>query len=447
MKKNKNTKENVFQLIYRISAIIFLIFIPEIVILKSITAKSGYSEITKIRTNFCLGFSIFIFILFIVDFIMNKETRKKVLSKKIILVFIGFLLWCLISTLFSSDIEKSLYGIEYRYGGFFEYLSCFSFGILGFSLNQKSRSIYFKLFTFIALIIAAVNVYNLKVSGNYLPTNDYSGIFYNINHYGYFISYSVIVVIFLFLNEKNIILKIVNFIIFCFFTYILIVNNTFGAYLAVLLTLIFICIYCGRKNKKIEFLILLAAFVTLSAITTYNNEYIVRNNFEEFFGDINIINHELKHSEYELGHDANNISYVGNYRGKIWIYAFKYSLRKPIVGYGLDNLASTYLKDYIYIDTPHNLILNLAATVGYPGMLLYVGGLIALIIKGIKRIKKNNNDLENLVVFLLIDHFISSMFGVTLYYVIPYFIVFLGMAVDLFDIKENKLKIDKKESL
>lgn len=440
MKKNKNIKENIFQLIYKISALFFLIFIPTIVIIKSISTNSGYSELTKIRTNFCLGFSVFIFILFVVDLILNKETRKKVLSKKIILIFIGFLLWCLISTIFSSDIKKSLYGIEYRYNGFIEYLSCFSFGILGFSLNQKSRNIYFRLFTFIALVIAAVNIYNLKVSGNYLPTNDYSGIFYNINHYGYFLSYSVIIVIFLFLHEKNLIIKIVNFIIFCFFTYILIVNNTFGAYIAVLVTLIFICVYCGIKNKKIEFIILLTAFVMLSVTTTYNNEYVVRNNFEELFGDFNTINHEIKHSEYELGHDCNNISYIGNYRGKIWIYAFKYSLRKPILGYGLDNLGSTYSKDNIYIDTPHNLILNLAATVGYPGMLLYVGGLIALIIKGIKRIKKNNNDLENIVVFLLIDHFISSMFGVTIYYVIPYFIIFLGMAVELFDTKNEKIK-------
>lgn len=444
MKKNEITKEKIFQLIYMISSIVFLLFIPIIVIIKSKNMIDGYSELTKIRTNFSLGFSIFIFIVFIIDLILNKEKRKRVSSKKTIIIFLLFLIWCSISTLFSSNIEKSFFGIEYRYNGLIEYLSCFSFGILGFSLNQKNRKLYFRIFTIMALVVAALNVYNLKVSGNYLPTKDYSGIFYNINHYGYFISYSIIVIIFLYLYEKKIILKIVDFLVFCFFIYILIFNNTFGTYIAVLGTLVFICIYCGIKNKKIEFLILLAAFTTISVTTTFNDEYIVRKNFDELFGDLSIINHELKHSKYELGHDGNNISYVGNYRGKIWIYAFKYSLKKPIVGYGLDNLASAYLKDNITIDTPHNLILNLAATTGYPGMILYVGGLIVLIIQGLKKIKKNNNDLENLVVFLIIDHFISSMFGVTIYYVIPYFIIFLGMAVDLYDTKEKKLKIDKK---
>ena len=448
-------KENIFQFIYVISSIVFLIYIPIIVIIKSSVKDYTYSEITDARTRFCFIFSIITFMVFIINMIVDRDKFKELLKKKTIFLFLGFLFWCYLSTSFSSNIKNSLYGIEYRYNGLFEYLTYISFACLGYSLNDKNRIFYFRIFTFIALIIGALCLYNVNINGILLPTNDISGIFYNINHYGYFISYSVIIVIFLFFHDKNIIMKILDYLVFAFFTYILIINNTFGAYIAVLGTLLLLSVYAVKKKVKIKYILLLLIFVILSVKAEYNGERVVTENFNQLLYDFKIINNERKYSQYELGDDNNYISYVGNYRGKLWIFAFKYSLRKPIVGYGLDNLSAQYEKDNIPIDTPHNLILNLAATVGYPGMLLYISGLIIIIIKGLKRIKINDH-IKNLALFILIDHFISSMFGITIYYVTPYFIIILGMAIKLYDDelvmknahkKNRKLQFDKIKSI
>ena len=439
----KINRKNIFEYIYLLLAIVFLIFIPIVVVYESYIG-SGYSYITKIRTNFSIIMSVIIFLVFLLDLAINKDKVKEIKTRKTILIFIGFLIWCYISTSFSSNVKNSLYGIAYRYNGLIQYLSYLGYGILGFSLSEKNRVRFFRLFTFTALSIGLLSIYNVELGKNVLPTQDYSGIFYNINHYGYFITYSVIIVIFLFIYGKNIILKIIDYFIYIFFIYLLIINDTFGTYVAVLGTLIIMVVYAFKKNIKILYLILMSSFIILSIFTSYNGKYLIRDDLEELFTDLNLVREQ---SEYNIPIDdvSNNILYVGNYRGTLWIHGIRYSLEKPIVGYGLDNLRNRYLDDDIDIDHPHNLIINLAATVGYPGMILYISALIILIIKGLRRMRDNNH-LTNLLLFILINHFISSMFGITIYYETVYFIIMLGMAVKVFDVKkETKTDLIKKK--
>lgn len=57
-----------------------------------------------------------------------------------------------------------------------------------------------------------------------------------------------------------------------------------------------------------------------------------------------------------------HIRYLGIYRGELWYYTFDLIKKKPIIGYGLENIINEYKDNYTMEsgnDMPHNLILYL----------------------------------------------------------------------------------------
>ena len=110
----------------------------------------------------------------------------------------------------------------------------------------------------------------------------------------------------------------------------------------------------------------------------------------------------------------------------MWKYGIKIFLQKPILGYGADNLSSEYKKYNIEQDRPHNLIINLLATSGIPGFILYISGIATILFRGFKRLK-DNDVIYSIVLFVIIAYLVSSMFGNSMYYTSPYYFIYLGI--------------------
>lgn len=434
MKRVSDSFLKVFQYIYLVLSLIYIVGIPFIVVYMSSVNKYNFLKISRLTTFYSLVLCLVTFVVFLFELTLNKKRREMVFERKVILIFLLFFVWCGLSTFFSSNVHDSFFGVPFRYGGFLQYLSYISFAILGFSLNEKTRKIYFRVLFFASIIIGIMTLFNGKVSWYKLPTNEICGIFYNINHYGYYLVYTIVVSIFLFLYDKNIIVKVIDFFGYILLLYILIINNTFGCYIAVLLTIIILFLYF-IKNRENELLMtfLLVPLIFLSVIVRYNDDYVVASNFKELFNDVSVIfdsdNEKLPIDDFD-----NKINYIGNFRGGLWVRGIKYVFEKPLFGYGLENVSNRYLKDHIDIDMPHNLILQLSMTVGIIGMLLYIAGVLIVLIVGLRNTKKDDI-LSLLGYFVLIAHLISAMFGVTIYYVTPYFVIILGACIR--NMKEN----------
>ena len=430
-KKLKKEKNNVFSIIYEILLYIYMLFVPVFII--STNVFSEYFNTFK-TADTIMWFSIFIciitFVIIVTGIIKGKKPDFSNIKVEMILL-VMFISWCYISTLFSIDIKDSLLGVSVRYCGLIQFLSYFMFGYLGYSLNDKGRLRVLRLFLSISTIIAILSILQYHFSVNILPLNSHSsitGIFYNSNHYGYYIVYSTIISIFLFLYDKNKILKSLNFIIYILNIYLLIINNTFGCYIAVLLSIILLFFYI-LKTKRIKnylYLFIIIPFILLSVFVNDNGYYYEKENFHELLTDLNIIVDTPVNEDIVEEYDP--IWEVGNYRGSLWLHGIKYSLEKPAFGYGLENSDKRYSRDGIDIGHSHNLIINLTTTIGIPGMLFYISGLIIVLIKLFKNMKKENI-IMNMCCFIIIAHLISSMFGVTIYYVTVYFIIILGMAL------------------
>jgi O-antigen ligase len=190
--------------------------------------------------------------------------------------------------------------------------------------------------------------------------------------------------------------------------YTLVLNNTFGCYLAVLFICIFIPILFRLANIKFSVLHLLPLFM-LIAITLFTNPEFIGTNFTQ------------------LANDTDNLTDAsGSGRWILWKTTFEAILEKPLLGYGPEGMAWVFDAQGLNNDRPHNELLQYAASLGIPGLLCYLSALVLLWRKFWKARKQADLVLLT-AACTVVAYFISSLVGNTMFYTTPYYFMFLGL--------------------
>ena len=313
------------------------------------------------------------------------------------------------------------------------YLNYAGYFLCAFLLKDKKlRKIILN--TFIIASLFLIFTTRITLNGERL-TNIFANmhidaaVFAQFNHYGYYLMMTLMCSLGLFITEKNKSIKIAYLIAFAIIGYALIYNDTFGCYLATSVILIVYGIYSLIKKKDRKLMLTaIAIFTLLSCVTFKDNENLAFKNVKTFGRDIRTI--IFKVTGIEIGDlDEEKIEEdfekAGTNRMELWVNGIKFMLDRPILGYGPDNLRPLYADLDIEQDRPHNLLIQLATTSGIPGMLLYVTAVGIIVVKGIRRLLKNN---EKGKIFLIVvaTYLVSAMFGNSMYYTSPYFFIFLG---------------------
>ncbi len=350
--------------------------------------------------------------------VMNKKDYKKFL-----LLFI-FFLWSALCSFKASNFSFAIYGNSYRQEGLLTYFLYGGYFITAFYLVKKDYVLKFMKLLSIASVLLCLFQYILGPIEN-------TSIFYQFNHFGYYLMISVIATIFNFKIEKVLSKKIFYFIIYLYLLYELIINNTFGCYLALLITLTIYFIYSIFMKKNFKYiLVLLFSFLILSLIVKDDSgEIIAKQNITVFINDIVTI---------VTGEDMEAIEKAGTSRGILWKKGIEFIMEKPIFGYGLDGVGDEYQMEDIATDRPHNIIIQMALFTGIPGMIMYIGFVIFLYVKKLIMIRKSD-ELGAAMFFITVCYFISSMFGNSMYYTSPYYLIFLGFLMRNIYSKKEKL--------
>lgn len=300
-----------------------------------------------------------------------------------------------------------------------------------------------------------------------------SGIFHNSNHYGYYLSICVIVAAVMFMksslkdkegkyNARQIIISLLYLVSYIIMLKMAILNNTLGAYLGICASVIFMLIYAliPKIQEKFDYLkeicctLIIIAVLAIFSATTVNadNQNIVYNNFSGIFNDLKILmgvtdesteiieeNSESSITEEESDKEEESaVANIGSGRGILWEKAAIFALQKPIFGYGLENIKYEYDEQFgINEGRSHNLILQLAATTGIVGMLLYMVGIASIWIRKLKYIKQWDI-YECLGMFVIVSYIISSIVGNSAFYTSGYFYIFVGfVALNYKEIDKN----------
>ena len=437
-----------------------LLFIWMIIpILKMIQGVSLFTVIYEYRFMEIVGIiGIYLFAFEIYKKIKTSDNKKLLIKELLpIIILVGYLIWTLISCILAQDRQKAFYGDAYRKEGFITYLIYAGFFACAFLIkSDKLKRCLLNSF----IIVAIINIILINLTNNSIQMlkifhfkNIQVGVFSNSNHYGYYLLLATITACLSFIVEKNKIIKSFYGLAYLILIYNLILNNTFGCYIAFAITMILFFVYCiYQKKNRVITVVSVLILIIISCFVQYNGKNVVVNNAKTLFNDISSILDVAKNRnnykiEENVQNENNNISKsenntknnsainseaekrlenAGSGRAQLWKYGLKIFLDKPILGYGTDNLESEYKKYNIEQDRPHNLIIQLATTSGLPGCILYIIAIGLILVRAFKKLN-DSNSIYTIVFFAIIAYLISAMFGNSMYYTSPYYFIFLGI--------------------
>ena len=410
-------KGNIFKYI-----IIGSLIIPLIILIISPFGKNTFKPILWFELILCSGLaSLVSFFYYIYHKDKNDKWRIKDLIPLIILSI--FLIWTFISCLLSNNIMVSMFGDDYRKEGFITYIAYAGFLLGGILTKKEEQKIYFKLFVIVAAIISLFTMFKCGFTDLFFEGNTpYQSIFRQFNHFGYFLFMAIVCNINLIIISNNKKEKIFYFITYLITSFMLMLNNTLGCYLAVLGSMFFLFIYYFfiKKEKRIILTIIICIFVGISFIPVRKPEAGMAVQLYSNVAKVLNVNYtKLDTRSEQLKFDS-----IGTYRGSLWRQAIKLIKEKPITGHGLDNIRTRMYGN----DRPHNMILQMSVYTGIPGMLLYVSSILMIVFKTLKKIKKLDSTIVT-AISVVIGYIILSITANSMYYTSLYYMIFLGFCI------------------
>ena len=340
------------------------------------------------------------------------------------------LIWTILPICFSVDPIGAIWGISQLADGYITHI--YMLGVLGcvYMITdplQKEKLIWiFIIITDILAIIMLAYQYDIPFICRFTAATGVS-VYTNSNHYGYIIVMAYTAVIGMYykeqLREKNILRRLLCVASMVINAYALMINDTLGAYLAIVFTAIVLLILWGVyiRGFKIMYvlpLIILGIFTILSfqGFITSKLGSTIGPSLVVFFQDL-----------FKVSQKSEGYRHAGTDRIGLWIDTIKKIMENPILGYGPEIIVDRS-NNYILWNTPHNEFLECAFFLGIPGLVMYLGGLIQLCINKCKTLRKLS---ENAVIAagVVIGYLASSFFGVRKFNTVCYFFVFLALLI------------------
>lgn len=395
--------------------------------------KIGYKNLYMhyfICTIYFIGsIGIITYIIYLIKLIRQEKISIKRFVPEILLIVL--LIISIVSSFLSEHPQMSFFGDTYRKEGLIVYTMYIGFILLS-SIIKDSK--YIK-YLFMGMIVVCLIITITPLFGYNFTYDGFTNIFHNLNHYGYYLMINTMIALFMFINNDKLYQKIIYMLIYIFFLYLLIRNDTFGSYLAIFATLMFLFIYSLiKKYKRIQILSIILVFIVTSFLVSYydikigekqnltHTKGLVLNNLYFLKKDIKDLTN--KDGKIEEG--------TGSYRIVLWNGAWKYTLEHPIFGGGMECLQFYYMKEsgqyYTkYNDRPHNILLQFSSFIGIPGAIIYIVFIMYVAITNLVMMKKNT--LRIMIYCTAMCYFISSLFGNSMYYTSPYFTILLGLLI------------------
>ena len=173
-------------------------------------------------------------------------------------------------------------------------------------------------------------------------------------------------------------------------------------------------------------ILLLSSLIVLAVISILipGKADVISGTFSSLINDVSAVLHQ-----------SEDAAAAGHNRWLLWTETWKYIVKKPLLGYGCEGF-SDVLMDSLGRANPHNEVLAYAAQFGIPAAMFYVLSIMALLIRPFLKHKnaetKNGDSMDGSCCAGLLaafGYFISSLFGVTMFYTLPFFFIFLGLSV------------------
>lgn len=344
--------------------------------------------------------------------------RKELRFEKTDILFAGFALLILVSTLINGFNFMTIDGVPYRYIGIF---NMFAFMLIYMGVTRAIKRESFGGYILTGYLIAAdlMGIAALldMITGSIAAFHDkkeISAVFFNGNHYGYFLMMAVLIGIayYLFSSGKPAILGAVSAALNLV---VLAVNHSLGSILALFIVLVVTGVLTAVKDRsRGRKVALLAAVIVGAFVIALLISPALRKEFTGLAADMGAIFSGT--AEGSAGHR----------RLQMWTLTTGYISEKPLLGYGCEGIAFK-LYEAMEVSDSHCEVLAYAAYYGIPAALLYAAGVIGVIITSLRRMDSNGVH-QKAACMAAAGYFISSLVGVGMFYTLPFFFIFLGIS-------------------
>ncbi len=395
-------------------------------------AEENYATLQQfldpVRVLFCL-FAGITALVCIATAVRDKQKPSAIISgNKPFLLFAAFLLLMLISYLV---VGKPFFDDPFNHLGINSsetHIMYIMFFTVYFFLGSRIRSpkikgliIHFNvLISFIIASFGLVDCYIAPLRPFRLTQiwdGCFPGVWSNPNHYGYYLTLMTLLSVGMLLYEKERSWKIFGLVSSAVHCVTMVLNDTFGSYLAIWFGFVFLIIVNIIIFRKFPLLLLIPAAVLLLAsifLPTWAGS--MGQNFAALGQDtVSIVNND------------ENAGLAGSVRWTLWRTAAEGIMESPIFGQGLEGWADILLERSTTGIHPHNEYLQYALFFGIPAACCYIAGLVAVFLRGLFNRKK----LDGLTLMCLAAAFgycVSAFFGNPKFYTAPYFFMILGFA-------------------
>ena len=202
-----------------------------------------------------------------------------------------------------------------------------------------------------------------------------------------------------------------------------------------------------QKNRK-ELLKKYAIIVLVTGISftsfVKNSHYDFGDRFWSIFTGL--------HDVIEGNEDA---KYAGSFRFYVWKKVIILIEERPLLGWGVENMTFAMSNHFYHEikedfgvfknwDKAHNEFLNIAVSSGIPSLVVYLGFLVLIIRKGLRKIKYST--IHFALLASIIGYLVQAQFNLQVVHVFYVWMAFLGLfSSDGHLSKEDQLRLENKE--
>ena len=346
---------------------------------------------------------------------------KELIKRSVpLLLFLGFLLGIVISTAVNGVTDYVRVGDSIRsesFSTYFIYILVFFF--CGMMLEEeKFRKIVFNTCLAVSIplgILAIIWSYVYKFP--YYNPAGLAAVFFQFNHYGYYLNMMLILSGALFVFEKKKALKIFYLISFVLNTSVLIINDTFGGQFAAICVIIFqTIILWHRKDLRKSLLLVAGLYVFITLVLGLFATHTL-GNFIQLGSDIG-----------RIAENPEDSGSAGTGRWNYWVHTVQWIKERPLFGYGIEGIADRMFEiSGDFTNRPCEEYLTYAAFFGIPAALFYLSALLYIAFDRIKNIS-HTSGTAIAAALTACTYLVSALFGNTMFYTTPFMFTMLGIA-------------------
>ena len=352
-----------------------------------------------------------------------RNAAPKLTKHPALILFLAFALWMALATCVNGLDKAALLGNEHRMEGvltYFAYLVYFLIAALW--KNDRLKRAWLWVFAGSAAVLELCLIADDFLLSGRLHIRECGAVFYNSNHFGYYILMSALVCAVGGVTAEKSWTRILWLVLSAIAVEALLLNDTQGAQIGFLFGLLLMALVCAL-TKHCPLRRAVWPFLVTAAVVALNKVLpAVASGGQKLDKNVQATIQQVQAVASGIENAPNSL---GSGRLGLWRWTITRIRERPWVGYGSDALADA-MTEALRNSRCHCEYMHYALSYGIPAAVLYVCGVFAVYLRGL-RLRRTLTAEQIIGLCAAFGYMVSAAVGNTMWYTAPFAFILLGM--------------------